>query len=432
VNKIIRRIVTVIAVVVGGFLAFQLLDLLMVWSLYSWFFQTIRSLSGMPDTLNGAFSIWLVAITLMLLPIFFSVLFWKRDLKKVLLVVSTVSAWLVIVYFISLPQEGRFFNPMTGQTMYSYARTPDGKIDLFPLGYKFHPRYGIKLELMTPEVVREMDRKVTEAIAAKEREQQRQEAEVVAAQERERQRQANEAAAAQVREREEREAQAKLQPAQREQELAQQRARVKEREERETQVNAAKTVEETIERVDNEPQVYNVRFDTSAGDFVIEVHRAWAPNGADRFYNLVKTGYYNNVRFFRVIDNFVVQFGINGDSAVNAVWQTAWIQDDPVKQSNKRGYISFATAGPKPNTRTTQVFINFKDNVFLDRLSVPFGKVTSGIDIVDKLYSGYGEGAPGGQGPNQRRVQAEGNTYLTKDFPRLDYIKKATIESARR
>lgn len=173
-NPTIRRIVLVLAVVVGGFLTIRLMNFLMVWSLYSWFFQTIRSASGMPDTLNGAFSIWFVAITLMLLPTFFSVLFFKSSPRKVMTIAAAVSAWLVLVYFMSLPQEGRFFNPMTGQAMYRYARTSDGKIDLFPLGYNFHPRYGTKLELVTPEVVKEIDLKTAEAIAEQEREKERQ------------------------------------------------------------------------------------------------------------------------------------------------------------------------------------------------------------------------------------------------------------------
>jgi peptidyl-prolyl cis-trans isomerase A (cyclophilin A) len=175
------------------------------------------------------------------------------------------------------------------------------------------------------------------------------------------------------------------------------------------------------------PATFKVNFDTSAGAFVVEVHRDWAPLGADRFYNLVKNGYYDNVRFFRVIPDFMVQFGINGDPAVNTAWQPARIPRDPVKQSNKRGFITYAM-GASPDTRTTQVFINFKDNGGLDGQGfAPFGQVTSGMNVVDKIYSGYGEGAPNGQGPEQGRVQAEGNAYLTKSFPKLDYVKTATI-----
>jgi len=174
------------------------------------------------------------------------------------------------------------------------------------------------------------------------------------------------------------------------------------------------------------PPTYKARFDTSKGVFVVEVHRDWAPNGADRFYNLVKNGFYDNVRFFRVISGFMVQFGINGDPRVSAVWRAAEIRDDPVKQRNTRGNITFATRGP--NTRTTQVFINFGDNGGLDSQGfAPFGKIVSGMNVVDALYNGYGEGAPNGEGPDQGRLQAYGNAYLQKSFPKLDYVKTATI-----
>jgi peptidyl-prolyl cis-trans isomerase A (cyclophilin A) len=174
------------------------------------------------------------------------------------------------------------------------------------------------------------------------------------------------------------------------------------------------------------PDTYKATFDTSAGEFVIEVTRDWAPNGADRFYNLVKNGFYDDARFFRVITGFMVQFGISGDPAIAEKWRMARIPDDRTIQSNKRGHITFATAGP--NTRTSQVFINFKDNGFLDSQGfAPFGKVISGMDVVDKLYAEYGEGAPSGRGPNQQSVQMQGNAYLTKEFPKLDFVKKATI-----
>jgi peptidyl-prolyl cis-trans isomerase A (cyclophilin A) len=175
------------------------------------------------------------------------------------------------------------------------------------------------------------------------------------------------------------------------------------------------------------PPVYKAKFDTSKGTFEIEVHRDWAPNGADRFYNLVKSGFFDDTRFFRVVRGFMVQFGINGDPKVATAWQDANIKDDPVKQINQRGFVTFATAGP--NTRTTQVFINFDDNNSLDDQGfAPFGKVVSGMNVVDQLYSGYGDGAPRGLGPDQGRVKNEGNAYLTKDFPKLDFIRKATIE----
>jgi peptidyl-prolyl cis-trans isomerase A (cyclophilin A) len=176
------------------------------------------------------------------------------------------------------------------------------------------------------------------------------------------------------------------------------------------------------------PNAYKVKFDTSKGAFVVDVRRDWAPNGADRFFNLVKNGYYDNVRFFRVIFGFMVQFGIHGDPQVSAVWREARIKDDPVKQSNKRGYVTYATAGP--NTRTTQVFINFADNAMLDSQGfAPFGQVSgSGMNIVDSLNAEYGEGAPRGRGPDQARLQREGNAYLSKDFPKMDFVRKATIE----
>ena len=174
------------------------------------------------------------------------------------------------------------------------------------------------------------------------------------------------------------------------------------------------------------PPVYKAKFDTSKGTFVVEVHRDWAPIGADRFYNLVKNGFYDDDRFFRVIQGFMVQFGISGNPQVAAQWREANIKDDPVTQSNKPGFITFATRGP--DTRTTQVFINYNDNQGLDsRGFAPFGQVTVGMDVVKSLYNGYGEGAPSGAGPSQSRMQTDGNAYLTSQFPKLDYITKATI-----
>jgi len=176
------------------------------------------------------------------------------------------------------------------------------------------------------------------------------------------------------------------------------------------------------------PATYKVKFDTSAGEFVIQVTRDWAPHGADRFYNLVRNGFYDEARFFRAIANFMVQFGINGDPGVSAVWRNAMLPADPVKQSNLRGYITYAM-GASPTTRTTQVFINFRNNTNLDKMGfAPFGQVVSGMDVVDKINTVYGEGAPRGKGPEQGRVQAEGNAYLIKNFPKLDYIKKASVE----
>jgi peptidyl-prolyl cis-trans isomerase A (cyclophilin A) len=192
--------------------------------------------------------------------------------------------------------------------------------------------------------------------------------------------------------------------------------------ERGSGVNLSKAKLKTPAQLNEQaPPTYKARFETSKGDFVVEVHRDWAPKGADRFYNLVKNGFYDDVRFFRVVPDFMVQFGINGDPQIQQVWRSANIQDDPVKQSNKKGYITFANAGP--NTRSTQVFINFKDNAFLDRQPFPpFGEVVSGMDVVEKITSQYGEK------PNQGAIQSDGNAYLNKEFPKLDYVKKATIE----
>ena len=172
---------------------------------------------------------------------------------------------------------------------------------------------------------------------------------------------------------------------------------------------------------DKAPETFKADFETNTGKhFVVEVHRAWAPNGADRFYNMVKNGFFDDCRFFRVVPDFMVQFGIHGDPAVSAPWRAARIPDDPVKESNKRGYVTFATAGP--NTRTTQIFINFKDNSFLDGQGFsPFGRVTTGMDVVDKIYSVDREK------PDQGQIQAQGNAYLEKAFPKLEYVKKATI-----
>jgi peptidyl-prolyl cis-trans isomerase A (cyclophilin A) len=176
------------------------------------------------------------------------------------------------------------------------------------------------------------------------------------------------------------------------------------------------------------PDTFQAKFTTTKGEFVIEVTREWAPNGADRFYNLVKIGYLNNVAFFRNIEDFMVQFGINGDPAVNAKWRVSNIKDDPVVESNKPGYVTFAQSG-QPNSRSTQIFINFGDNSrSLDgQRFAPFGLVIEGMDVVKSLYNGYGEGAPRGLGPDQMRVQTEGNAYLKKGYPKLDYIKKAEI-----
>ena len=177
------------------------------------------------------------------------------------------------------------------------------------------------------------------------------------------------------------------------------------------------------------PASYEAKFTTTKGDFVVEVNRAWSPHGADRFYNLVKQHFYDGASFFRVHPGFVVQFGISSQPAVAKAWAHATIPDDPVTQSNLTGYVTFATAGA--NTRTTQVFINLVDNAGLDKMGFsPFGKVVEGTEVVEKLYSGYGEGAPMGKGPDQERITNEGKKYLEKNFPLLDSIKTAAIVPA--
>jgi peptidyl-prolyl cis-trans isomerase A (cyclophilin A) len=174
------------------------------------------------------------------------------------------------------------------------------------------------------------------------------------------------------------------------------------------------------EKPERAPEKFEAKFETTKGDFVIEVNRAWAPLGADRFYNLVKSGFYDDCKFFRVLPGFVVQWGINGDPKVQKKWRDANIKDDRVVESNKRGYITYAK-GP-PNSRTTQVFINYGDNSRLDRDGFPpFGRVTKGMDVVDKINSQYKED------PDQGQIQKRGNEYLDKEFPKLDGIKKATI-----
>jgi peptidyl-prolyl cis-trans isomerase A (cyclophilin A) len=176
------------------------------------------------------------------------------------------------------------------------------------------------------------------------------------------------------------------------------------------------------------PDTYQARFETSKGTFVIQVRRAWAPNGADRFYNLVKSGFYDNCKFFRVMPSALVQWGINGDPKINAAWAKATIPDDPVKQSNRKGYVSFAKGGK--NSRTAQVFVNLSDeNVLLDGEGfAPFGTVVKGVDVVNSYYGEYGDIQPvGKKGPNQNLIEIQGNEYLEKYFPKLDFIKSATI-----
>lgn len=178
------------------------------------------------------------------------------------------------------------------------------------------------------------------------------------------------------------------------------------------------------------PEVFRVRFETSRGPFVVEARRAWAPNGVDRLYQLVTSGYYDNNRFFRVVPGFVTQFGMHGDPEVNAAWERLTIPDDPVVESNRRGTVTFASA-MRPGTRTTQLFINLADNMNLDGMGFPpIGMVVEGMSVVDLLHGGYGDGPPMGTGPDQMRIANEGNAYLEREFPRLDFIRTARLVEA--
>jgi peptidyl-prolyl cis-trans isomerase A (cyclophilin A) len=170
------------------------------------------------------------------------------------------------------------------------------------------------------------------------------------------------------------------------------------------------------------PESFDVEFTTTKGNFTVRVTRAWAPLGADRFYNLAKNNFFDDAAFFRIVPNFIVQFGLGADPAVNRVWRSANIKDDPVTQSNMPGTVTFATAGA--NTRTTQLFINFGENAFLDRQGFsPFGQVTQGMEVVKNLYSGYGEK------PDQGAITSQGKAYLDKSFPKLDSIKSTRINT---
>src|SRR5271167_1166669 len=173
---------------------------------------------------------------------------------------------------------------------------------------------------------------------------------------------------------------------------------------------------------DTAPEKFDVTFKTTAGDFVVQVTRAWAPLGADRFYNLVRHGFFTDAAFFRVVPGFIVQFGLSANPAVNKVWDKASIKDDPVTQSNHTGYLTFATAGP--GTRTSQLFINLGENAALDGQGfAAFGQVTTGMDVVQKIYAGYGES------PDQAQITSQGKAYLDKSFPKLDRILSATVTS---
>ena len=176
------------------------------------------------------------------------------------------------------------------------------------------------------------------------------------------------------------------------------------------------------------PDSFRVEFVTSRGRFVTMARRAWAPHGVDRFYYLAKYHYYDSTYFFRVIENFVAQFGISGNPTINSVWESRRIPDDPVRHSNTRGTVAFASQGP--NTRTVQLFINLRDNPKLDSYGggfAPIAEVIEGLNVAEALYDGYGEGAPSGLGPRQDLIVGQGNGYLRRYFPQLDYIQRLTI-----
>ena len=197
----------------------------------------------------------------------------------------------------------------------------------------------------------------------------------------------------------------------------------------ETRAPSADSAESPVGFPSSETQAPNdflVRFETSKGPFTVEVHRDWAPRGADRFYHLVQSQYFDNVRFFRVVSSFMAQFGMHGNPSVNAAWEKLPIQDDSVRESNRRGYITFANAGP--NTRANQLFINTVNNRPLDEMGfAPFGRVIQGMAVLDSLFADYGDAPPGGVGPDQTRIRAEGNAYLEREFPKLDFIRTARI-----
>jgi peptidyl-prolyl cis-trans isomerase A (cyclophilin A) len=179
------------------------------------------------------------------------------------------------------------------------------------------------------------------------------------------------------------------------------------------------------------PETFKVKFTTTAGDFTVQVTRAWSPLGADRFYNLAQHHFFDGCAFFRVLTQprpFVAQFGLNPNPKVTQAWESANIQDEPVKQSNLRGFLTYAKGGP--NTRSTQFFINLADNPRLDPMGFPaFGQVVEGMDVVDKFYAAYGEGAPDGKGPNQGLIMQKGKAYLDANFPKLDKIITAAVEA---
>ncbi len=179
---------------------------------------------------------------------------------------------------------------------------------------------------------------------------------------------------------------------------------------------------------DPSPDIYRIRFDTTKGGFVVEVRRAWSPHGSDRLHHLVKHGFYRDCAFFRALPGFIIQFGVHGDPEINTLWATAAIPDDPRVAANERGTVAFAQQGPR--TRTTQLFINLSDNRELDATFTPVGRVVAGMEVVDSLFTGYGELHPKGQGPRPALLNRLGNRYLRQHFPDLDYIREAVVEAA--
>jgi peptidyl-prolyl cis-trans isomerase A (cyclophilin A) len=181
------------------------------------------------------------------------------------------------------------------------------------------------------------------------------------------------------------------------------------------------------------PEQFTVMLRTTKGDVLFDIHRDWAPNGADRLYNLVKVGYFTDLAFFRVIGGFMAQFGMHGNPSINRVWKESTISDDPVRESNRRGYITFAQTNA-PDSRSTQLFVNYGNNKNLDSMRfAPIGQVIEepgmggGMSVIDQLYSEYGEGAPRGRGPSQGTMGRSGNAYLKAEFPNLDYIESARV-----
>lgn len=193
--------------------------------------------------------------------------------------------------------------------------------------------------------------------------------------------------------------------------------------------SAARTVGLPSDSASTAPNVFRVRFETSKGPFVVEAHRDWAPRGVDRFYQLVQSRYFDNVRFFRVVSSFMAQFGMHGDPRVNAAWEKMPLQDDSVRESNRRGSLTFAQTS-QPNSRRNQLFINIVNNRNLDEMGfAPIGRVVDGLAVIDSLYADYGEAYPNGNGPDQTRIRREGNAYLEAEYPKLDFIRQARIVS---